>query len=160
MNEALYGEIKVNFGSKYLILTKIPQVFASFFDSSAMWYFLARCSSKKSPRSLMYFTLEICFLPILITISVGAADKISVEIIELLDSYITPWGSSFYTLFRKSTWKYNWGFIVLDLSPWYRDTNALWWVLYDLPFQGSVWCICMSLCSRMWSSGYKGCDKQ
>ena len=79
MNKALYSVIKVAVGSKYPTL----KVFASFFDSSAMRYFPPRCSSNRTPRNLMYLTLETCFFPILIQILVATELEEEWKIIKL-----------------------------------------------------------------------------
>ena len=45
--------------SKCLTLKRIPQVSASFLERSTIWYFPLRCSSNKTPKNLIYFSLEI-----------------------------------------------------------------------------------------------------
>ena len=52
-------------------MKKMPQVLASFFESSLRWYLQLRFSSKRSPKNLTYLTRVMCFLPILIAISGG-----------------------------------------------------------------------------------------
>ena len=71
MKSALYSVINVVVESMCLTLKRIPQVFASFLESSAMWYFPLSCSSNKTPKNLIYFTQKMCFLPILIEILSG-----------------------------------------------------------------------------------------
>ena len=66
MKNAFYRVKNVVVESKCQTLKRIPQVFPSFLESSAMWYFPFRCSSNKTPKNLIYCTLKMCFLPILI----------------------------------------------------------------------------------------------
>ena len=67
-----------------LTLERIPQVFASFLESSAMWYFPLRCSSNRTPKNLKYFAVEMCFLPVLMQILDGSELADEWKIIKLV----------------------------------------------------------------------------
>ena len=70
--------------SMCVTLKRIPHVFASFLESSAMWYFPLKCSSNKTPKNLIYFTLKMCFLPIFIEILGGIELAYEWNIIKLV----------------------------------------------------------------------------
>ena len=68
---------------------KIPQVLASFLESSLRWYFQLKCSSKKALTiQHTYITLLICFLPIFTAESETHADIALVAFSSTTKDYI------------------------------------------------------------------------